>query len=57
MAFGKLRCMLCGKEKLDPEAPPSQEFYLCLDCSTFWFADYLRRLKSRILSLLHWKRG
>jgi hypothetical protein len=43
MAFGKLRCMLCGKEKLDPEAHPSQEFYLCLDCSTFWLTDHLRR--------------
>jgi hypothetical protein len=57
MAFGKLSCMLCGKERLDPDAPSSQEFYLCSDCSTFWLRDYLRRLKARILSVLPWKRG
>lgn len=57
MAFGRVSCMLCGKESLDPDAHPSQDFYLCSDCSRFWLADYLRLLKARILSVLPWKRG
>jgi hypothetical protein len=57
MAFGKLNCILCGKETLNPDAYPSQEFYLCSDCSAFWLADYLRRLEARILSIFPWKRG
>jgi hypothetical protein len=48
--------MLCGKETLNPDAYPGQEFYLCSDCSAFWLADYLRRLKARILSIFPWKR-
>jgi hypothetical protein len=45
--------MLCGKEKLDPEAHPDQEFYLCWDCSRFWLGDYLRRVRVRIAHWLH----
>jgi hypothetical protein len=52
----KLHCMMCGREKFDPEALPEQEFYLCWDCAKFWFADYLRRLKARFFALLPWNR-
>jgi hypothetical protein len=52
----KLHCMMCGREKFDPETVPEQEFYLCWDCAKFWFADYLRRLKARFFALLPWNR-
>jgi hypothetical protein len=53
MAFGKLHCMLCGKEKLEPEARPEQEFYLCWDCARFWPIDYVRRVRASIADWLH----
>ena len=45
--------MLCGKEKLDPEAHPAQEFYLCWDCSRFCLSGYLGRLNVRFADWLH----
>jgi hypothetical protein len=51
-----LHCMLCGKEKFDPEAFESQDVYLCWNCSIFWFTDYMRRLKSRVLAMFSWNR-
>jgi hypothetical protein len=54
-AMGKtLHCMLCGKEKFDPEASYEQQFYLCGSCTRFWFTDYVRRLKSRLVAMLPW---
>jgi hypothetical protein len=50
----KIHCMLCGKEWLHPDPAPCQEFYLCADCTKFWLADYLRRLKSRVAGWLRW---
>jgi hypothetical protein len=46
--------MLCGKEKLAPEATYEQEFYLCGHCTVFWLTDYVRRLKSRVIGMLPW---
>ena len=52
----KLHCMLCGKEKFHDEALPEQEFYLCWNCSMFWFADSLRRFGARVSAWWPWKR-
>jgi hypothetical protein len=49
-----LHCMLCGKEKFDPEAFDSQDFYLCWNCSIFWFTDYMRRLKAHVIAMFPW---
>ncbi len=56
-----LHCTLCGKEKFDSHAFNSQDFYVCWNCSIFWFTDYwfagyMRRLKSRALARLPWNR-
>jgi hypothetical protein len=48
--MGKQRCALCGKERFDPDV--HNEFYLCGDCSFVWLADYLRRVKARIIDCL-----
>jgi hypothetical protein len=56
--MGKTRhCMLCGKEKFHPgDLHEPQEFYLCGNCTQFWLTDYLRRLKSRVITMLTWNR-
>jgi hypothetical protein len=61
-----LHCTLCGKQKFDAKAFDakafdSQDFYVCWNCSLFWFTDYwfagyVRRLKSRALARLPWNR-
>jgi hypothetical protein len=38
------------KEKFEPEALHEQD--LCRNCTVFWFTDYLRRLKSRAITIL-----
>jgi hypothetical protein len=47
-----LHCMLCGMEKVDPEATHEQQFYLCGNCAIFWLTDYVRRLKARVTKML-----
>jgi hypothetical protein len=43
-----------GKEKFEPEALHEQEFYLCRNSTVFWFTDYMRRLRSRVITMLPW---
>jgi hypothetical protein len=45
----KLHCMMCGREKFDPEANPEREFYLCWDCAKFWFADLSQAAQGALL--------
>ena len=51
-----VHCMLCGREKYDPDTVYGQDFYLCWNCTVFWLTDYLRRLKSRLVAMLPWHR-